>query len=220
MLCKLILSAMGWEKLDYDGELNKHEQIVCVFSHSSYYDFFIMVLYKYAYPDKLCNLKTLIKPDYFDSIGGYFLKKVGGIPATNISYKNGGATDRIVDMLKDGPCKFLISPKGTILRGEWRTGYYHIAQGLRAPIIPVGLDYERKGIYVGNVIDSTQEEPHIKKLLYEELGNIVPLYEEQENMPIRPHNKQDVSVISSKRLFGIFMITVSSIGSIYYICTK
>jgi hypothetical protein len=206
---------MGWDKLEYDGEMNKHRHIVCVFSHSSYYDFFIMVLYKFAYPDKLRNLKTLIIPDLFYYFGP-LLRYVGGIPATNTNYKNGGATDRIVGILKEQPCKFLISPKGTILRGEWRTGYYHIAQALQAPIIAVGLDYERKGIYIGNLIDSKQEEPIIKKLLYDDLSNIVPLHEEQENMPIREHDKANVSVITYNRIFTLSIITIGSIFGIKY----
>lgn len=221
---------MGWDKLEYDGDLNKHEHVVCVFSHSSYYDFVIMVLYKYAYPDKLGNLRTLIKPDYFEDIKihsysfpsplGMFLRKVGGIPATNISIKNGGATEHIIDVLREKPCKFLISPKGTILRGEWRTGYYHIAKGLNAPIIAVGLDYERKNIYVGNVIDSNQEEPDIRKVLYKELGNIVPLHPEQENMPIREYVSDDVSVISTKRLLFIGMTISISMITCSYLCYK
>lgn len=216
MLSKLILYIMGWEKLDYCGELNNYEHIICVFSHTSYYDFIMMLLYKFGYPDKLNNLKILIKPDYFQYIGS-FLNYIGGIPSTNIASKNGGATERIVNILKMQPCKFLISPKGTILKGEWRTGYYHIAQKLNAPLIAIGLDYEKKNIFIGNLIHNNQKESTIKRLLYAELSNIVPLHKDQENMEIREHNEANVSVISSMRLITVTIISVFSIGTLYYL---
>lgn len=213
-----ILYLMGWKPLDLQNKYDEHKYIVCVFSHSSYYDFFIMVLYKYKYYKELHNLRVVIKPDFFNYIG-CLLKSIGGVRATNISKKNGGQTEHIVKKIqKTLSAKLLICPKGTIVRGEWRTGYYHIAKALNAPICAVGLDYEQKNIYFGDVIDYQEEEPIIKDKLYNELSNIVPLHPEQENMKIRPHNANNVSVMSNMRKIGITcFLTVIIVGTYTYI---
>ena len=193
---------MGWSVLDQRAIklLNQYPRLVCVFSHTSYYDFFLMVLYYFSHP-QLSSLKTLIKPQYFSTIG-FLLNLVGGIPATKLEDKNGGAVERIVNtLLKEEKSHFLISPKGTILRGEWRSGYYHVAQALKCPIIAIGLDYELKQIIVGQPILSIYDEYHIKDLLYKDLSKIVPLHPEQENMTIRKHDYK--SVVNKTRLFGI-----------------
>lgn len=198
----ILLRMMGWSYLD-DRTLKiieKHPRIVCVFSHTSYYDFLLLLLYYFSHP-QLCHLKTLIKPDYFKTIG-YLLRLIGGIPATHINDKNGGAVNRIVEeLLQEEKSHFLISPKGTILRGEWRTGYYHIAKQLQCPLVAIGLDYELKQITVCNPILSIYDEYHVKDLLYKDLSTIVPLHPEQENMPIRPYVNK--SVVNKLRMFGI-----------------
>lgn len=198
-----ILYLMGWKPLNLQNHYDQHKYIVCVFSHSSYYDFFIMLLYKYKYYNKLHNLKVIIKPDYFQYMG-FLLKRIGGIAATNIANKNGGKTQQIVEELQNEPStKLLICPKGTILRGEWRTGYYYIAKELNAPLCVVGLDYEQKNVYFGDVIHVDEEEPIIRDKLYKELSNIVPLHPEQENMEIRSHSSKDVYVMSTPRMMGL-----------------
>lgn len=209
-----VLYLLGWKSLNLN---NKYYQpyIVCVFSHSSYYDFFIMLLYKYKYYDVLHNLKVVIKPDFFKYFG-YLLRRIDGIPATNIAHQNGGKTAFIVNEVQKSPtARLLICPKGTIIRGKWKTGYYHIAKALNAPLCVVGLDYERKNIYFGDTMEINEEEPIIQKKLYQELGNIVPLHPEQENMPIRPHNMDNVSVISTPRIIGYSFLSIGIIMGIY-----
>lgn len=199
----IILYSMGWSFLDDHVVklIHQYPRMVCVFSHTSYYDFFLMLLYYFSHP-QLTNLKTLIKPDYFSTIG-FLLNLIGGIPATNIKDKNGGAVERIVSqLLKEEKSHLLISPKGTILRGEWRSGYYHIAKSLNCPLVALGLDYELKKITVCQPVLSIYDEYHIKDLLYKDLATIVPLHPEQENMAIRKHYKP--SVITNSRLLILY----------------
>lgn len=211
--CALYL--LGWKSFDLQHKYEQHPYIVCVFSHSSYYDFFIMLLYKYKYYDQLHNLKVVIRPDFFNYFG-FILRRLGGIPATNIANKNGGKTEHIVNTIQQEPtARLLICPKGTIIRGEWRTGYYHIAKALNAPLCVVGLDYEQKNIYFGGLVHVNEDEPTIRDKLYKELGQIVPLHPEQENMEIRPHNASLVSVISTPRIICYTCITGACIAGIY-----
>jgi len=213
-----ILYIAGWQPLDDKviNIVNESPYLVCVFSHTSYFDFCFMLLYYFSYYKDLSNLKTLIKPDYFESIG-WFLRKIGGIPATHISIKNGGATSKIVETLKSEPKgQLLISPKGTILKGEWRTGYYHIAKELDAKLVAIGVDYEDKKITIGNLIDNHLDELEIKHKLYKDLGQIVPLYPEREMMKLRFYCKNDVNVIHPDRIISYYLLLLLSIYVIYY----
>ena len=200
--CQSILKIMGWSPLNRYciSTINNNQKMVCVFSHTSYYDFCIMVLYKLAYPYYFKNMKTLINSYYF-TIMGRFLYAVGGIPAIVKEHN----VKRIVDSLQQEQFMFLISPKGSILKKDWKTGYYYIAKQLNVPIIAVGLDYENKNIYIGKPINNQLEEPIIKNILYNDLSHIVPLHPEQENMIIRKHNADYVSVINPIRLICIYI---------------
>jgi len=202
--CYLILWLMGWTPLKKIKAIQHDRYVVCVFSHTSYLDFMMMVLYYFAYHKELKYLKCLIRGDFFSTWYGPLLRYVGGIPGTLIREKHGGAVKRIVDEIYQQPrAYFLICPKGTIMQGEWRSGYYYIAQQLQANLIALGMDYEAKKVTIGQMISYKLEEERIKSLLYNDLGNIVPLYPEREMMRIRPHDSKKVSVMSKWRLISI-----------------
>jgi 1-acyl-sn-glycerol-3-phosphate acyltransferase len=220
IICSIILYIIGWKNINPKlvNILNKHNKIICVFSHTSYYDFFIMLLYKYKYYLVFQYMKVLIKPDYFNGILGYLLTCIGGIPSTNVNIKNGGNLNKIVDTLNQTErCVFLISPKGSILKREWRSGYYHIGQALKAPYVAVGLDYEYKNIYVGDIINNDNTEKSVKEKLYNDLSKIAPLYPEQENMEIRKYDKNNISVINYSNIKNTIAIISSSFFIYYFI---
>lgn len=204
---KTILFAMGWKHPSDEifDKLNRYPHTVLVFSHTSYADFYIMILYLLAYPDKLKYLRTLVKPQPF-AYAGWLLKRLGAIPATKIEDSNGGAVARIVEELnRDLRCMFLISPKGTIVKRDWRSGYYYIAQQLDAKLRAAGLDYERKCVVVSDAICHTEGEECVKGFLQDEMSEIVPLFPEEEIMPIRSHVEGRRSIMSKKRLLSIIM---------------
>jgi 1-acyl-sn-glycerol-3-phosphate acyltransferase len=219
-LSQLVLYIIGWKPLI--NTLLPKKRYIMVFSHTSYYDFTIMLLYKFAYPHYFSDLKVLIKPDYFEtSIGNYLLTSIGGIRATHIDNRNGGATHRIVEQLQNQDSfKFLISPKGTILKGDWRTGYYHLAKQLNAQFVAVGLDYQFKHIYMGKPILNIYDEPHIKDLLYKDLGNIIPLYPDREIMQLKPHDTTNISVINKTKVIYVLttmtIVTYTDLKLLYY----
>lgn len=195
---------MGWKCIPSDKliSINNYNYLVCVFSHTSFYDFMLMLIYYFAHPE--LNLKTLISPHYYHPL----FKYIGGIPATSIDTRNGGKLNSIVEEIKQYPvAQFLISPKGSILKREWRSGYYHIAQQLEAPLLTLGMDYEKKEVYIGNVISYNLSENNIKSLIYKDLKQIVPMYPEREVVTIRPHNFKDISIISNKRKLFLLLFT-------------
>lgn len=203
---KCVLMLLGWSlpTSELFSKITKNNRIVGVFSHTSYLDFYIMILYKLSYPNELKHVRTLVKPQPFE-YAGWFLRKIGAIPSTRIEEKRGGAVTRIVSELKQNPkCLFLISPKGTIIKAEWRSGYFVIAKELDAELIAMGFDYEKKCIVVSEPISHNKGESYVKEYLQNQLSNIVPLFPEEEIIPIRQHIIAHRSVISNKRLTIIF----------------
>ena len=205
LAAKTVLICMGWSLPGSKvfKRINKYDRVVGVFSHTSYADFYIMVLYKLAYLDKLQRVRTLVKPQPFE-YAGWFLRSIGAIPSTKIEEKKGGAVSRIVNELKENKqCLFLISPKGTIVKAEWRSGYFAIAKELDAELMVMGFDYEKKCVVASKQISHKQGEEAVKEFLQNRLKNIVPLFPEDEIVPIRDHVEDDRGIISSTRLFAI-----------------
>lgn len=142
----------------------------------------------------------MVKPQPFKYLG-FILRKFGAIPSTEFGVKNGGSVERIVEELKQQD-KFalLISPKGTIINSNWRSGYYYIALELNAFLMAAGLDYEKKCILISKVIQNDKPLKEIEIHLKKKLTYIVPLYPEEEVFEIRKHNENKRSIISSNRL--------------------
>lgn len=208
---KGILLLIGWKLLDTAtlNRLNKDKYTVMVFSHTSYADFYIVLLYLFSYPNELNHIRMIVKPDSFKYLG-YILTALGGIPATRITDTNGGAVDRIVDTLKQLPkCALLISPKGTILKREWRTGYYYIANKLNANLLVIGLDYEDKCVVISNDISCDNTEETVKSFLRSKLSQIVPLFPNEEVVEIRSHQHDNRNIITKYRLYSL--ITVATV---------
>ena len=212
LISKFILFSMGWSSIDESifNNLNEYPNTVIVFSHTSYADFYILILYMIADPDKFKHVRTLVKPQPFEYMG-WLLRKMGAIPATKVEDTKGGAVNRIVSDLKQSDrCTFLISPKGTIIKRPWRSGYYHIAVALDAKLMVAGLDYEKKRVLTSNKIHHSQGEPAVKEFLEKELQVIVPLFPEEEIVTIRAHDASKRGLIDIYRLswviVGIFVI--------------
>jgi len=208
LLSKLVLFIMGWSLLDKPtlSQLTKNKRAILIFSHTSYADFYIVLLYLLSYPNELSHVRMLVKPEPFKYLG-WILRAFGGIPATKVDDKQGGAVDRIVSTLKESPMTaLLISPKGTIIKRPWRSGYYHIATGLDANLMVAGLDYEKKCVIISPEISSSESEDVIKTFLEKELSQIVPLFPEEEIVPIREHNEQKRSIIDHNKLYRIIIV--------------
>jgi len=187
--------------------LHEYKRAVVIFSHTSYIDFVILVIYFFAYPQYFARVFTLVKPQPF-LYTGYMLRHYRCIAATSVANKNGGSIQTIIDRLKYEPewC-FLLSPKGTILNRPWRSGYYHIAKELNATLMVTGFDYETKEIVLRGIVSPDDEEPIVRNNLEIELKEIVPLFPEGEVVTIRPHDSSKRNIISSTRL----TIIISSI---------
>ena len=221
LLARTILFLMGWKLLDWLTleRLLERKRCVLVFSHTSYADFFLLTLYMISYPNDLDKIRILITPRMFEYYGlNWFLKQLGGIPAPKFDERGGNSVARIVAELNSVKhCMFLISPKGTIVKAPWRSGYYHIAKGIKADLRVAGLDYEQKHICVYSAVSYLKDQKVIEYVLKDHLGSIVPLNPEDETVEIRRHDKDKVGIVDWQRLGTIIAILLLFyyVGDIY-----
>jgi hypothetical protein len=134
------------------------------------------------------------------------LRWLGGIPATRVDDTNGGAVDRIIAELESYvQFALLLSPKGTIVKRAWRSGYYHIARHFKIPIMVIGADYERKCLVASDAISSSESQAAVQRYLETQLQDIVPLVPEAEIVPIRPHDPTQLYLVDPIRVrnFGL-----------------
>lgn len=167
LLAKGLLLTLGYGLIKKETfvRIAPYDHIVIVFSHTSYIDFYILLIYLLAYRRELHHLRTLVKPQPF-RYAGWLLRKLGAIPAAAVDDKNGGSVERIVkELRKELRSILLISPKGSILKRPWRSGYYHIAHELNAKLMVAGFDYEKKQIILSSGISSQLPEDLVKPFL-------------------------------------------------------
>lgn len=199
-VAKLILLLLGWKYLNEKQliQYHKYKRSVIVFSHTTYADFYMFILYFLAFPNEFRNVRTLVKPQPFE-YAGFILRRFGCIPSILPGEVNGESTRRIIAELdKQEKFIFLLSPKGTIVKREWRNGYYNIAVGLKCPLMSTGLDYDKKKIVISDDIKYDESKDDVEIFLKEQLSRIVPLYPEDEIVKIRKHKSR--SIISTPRL--------------------
>lgn len=119
--------------------------------HTSFVDFFIGRMYCWA---KGIPAKIFIKDEAFKWYYGWLLKSLGGgIPIDRS--KPGNTVDISAEMIKERDSIFLaITPEGTRKRVEvWKRGFYYIAQKAEVPIILSFLDYGKKEVGIGPILD-------------------------------------------------------------------
>ena len=223
---RTILFIMGWRSIDDKvwTHVSKHKHSVAIFAHTAYADFYILCLYLLANPGRMGFVRVLMKPDPF-VYAERLLRAFGCIPAGKMSERDSGSSNRIVTELHTADhTMLLLSPKGTIVKGEWRSGWYHIARALPGPIVVVGLDYERKCALITDYIDLVQPydesatavtaamaatKDKVVKLMYD----IVPLIPDEEVISTRPHDVSRRSVVNwnwAGRCVGVIVLFVVS----------
>ena len=151
LLSTFILKLLGWKPLGGPPEgINKAVFITA--PHTSFVDFFIGRLYCWS---RKIPVRIFIKKEAFKWYYGWLLKAVGGIPIDRS--QPGNRVDLMAKMIKERDHIFLaITPEGTRKRVEvWKRGFYYIAQKADVPIILSFLDYGKKIVGIGPVLDVT-----------------------------------------------------------------
>ncbi|MFN2107598.1 MAG: lysophospholipid acyltransferase family protein [Candidatus Promineifilaceae bacterium] len=143
---RAIMSAAGWK---ITGEVPDEPKILLVGApHTSNWDYIFTVLTTYSLG---VDLHFVAKHSLFKKPLGGLMRRTGGIPL-NRSTSEGFVEQMVEEFNKRDSLMLAIMPEGTRSREEacqWRSGFYHIAQGAGVPITLVIFDYGRKIMHLG-----------------------------------------------------------------------
>jgi 1-acyl-sn-glycerol-3-phosphate acyltransferase len=139
---KLIWSLMGWEII---GNVPHHEKkyIIIVAPHSTNLDFIIGLLVRGILG---FNSKYLGKKSLFQAPFGWFFRMMGGYPVDRSRSTN--LVDEVVEIYNKHE-EFVIglAPEGSRKNvGEWKTGFYFIADKAKIPIVRCLFDWKKKQV--------------------------------------------------------------------------
>lgn len=146
-----LLKLLGWKTVGYPPK-GITKAVFITAPHTSFVDFFIGRLYCW---ERKIPAKIFIKKEAFKWPYGWLLKYVGGIPIDRS--QPGNRVDQAAEMIKNNDPVFLaITPEGTRKRVEvWKRGFYYIAQKAEVPIVLSYLDYGKKEVGIGPVLNVT-----------------------------------------------------------------
>lgn len=228
-MSKVILFCLGWDTNVSEDLLNilkRKERIILVFPHTSYFDFFIMLLYSFLYKESFKHeVLTLMQPGIFKyPLIGKYLRKLGCIPAGSI-HEKGNTYDSIKEEINSHDrFLFLMSPKGRRIKGEWRNGYYHLAKDLLIPILPIGLNYCTHRIEFGDYFIQVDDYPkriidlkpdETQTMAISVMKGITPLHPERSEFKLDPYDIPERGLMSMNRLLSLMLI-LASITIIYF----
>jgi 1-acyl-sn-glycerol-3-phosphate acyltransferase len=160
-LSRIILGILGWKLI---GEVPEgvNKAVFITAPHTSFMDFFIGRLYCWT---RKIPAKIFIKQEAFKWYYSWLLKFVGGIPIDRS--KPGNRVEIAAEMIKERDKIYLaITPEGTRKRVEkWKRGFYYIAQLAEVPIILSFIDYGKKEVGIGPILEVSGDiEKDFKKI--------------------------------------------------------
>ncbi len=142
----LIFKLIGWSvDGSFSPDLKKY--IIAIAPHTSNWDFVIGVMARSI--TKIQRAHFLGKSQLFKAPYGWLFRWLGGYPVDRNSSQN--MVPQVADIFKRHDEFILaIAPEGTRRKVQkLKTGFYYIALQAQIPIIPVGFDYQRKKIVIG-----------------------------------------------------------------------
>jgi 1-acyl-sn-glycerol-3-phosphate acyltransferase len=152
-LGRLVLAAARFRIAGELPEVPKF--VVCIAPHTSNWDFVV------GYAAKLVvavRASWLGKHTLFRGPLGLLLRAMGGIPVDRRAAH--GVVGEAVRNFAASPALVLgVAPEGTRKKVDrWKSGFYHIAHQAGVPIVPVGLDWGRRAIRIGEPFLATGDE--------------------------------------------------------------
>lgn len=219
---RCLLWLIGWKPIDVDHIVFTVPKCVIIFSHTSYCDFFIFLVYAISEPRLLNKAYTVMSPYYYYKAAWLF-KRLGVLPATSRSTPGQGFVSKTSEFLNAQKSFYLlISPEGSILKTHWRSGYYALAKSLNCPIVVAGGDYEKKYVYLSHphtidyTDDITSKREIVEPILQKDMENVVALHPEESFTPSRSHDPSKISIFQWDRIIGL-MILISFVYPKWYL---
>jgi len=153
----LFLKITGWKIV---GQLPSAKKYICAIApHTSNWD----VVYGMAARSilRIKDAKFLGKSQLFKAPYGWFFRMIGGIPVYRDAKHD--MVEQVSNIINNSPAFILaIAPEGTRKKvTKLRTGFWYIAKSTSIPVVPVGLDYKKKEVVIGEAIYATDLEKDI-----------------------------------------------------------
>jgi 1-acyl-sn-glycerol-3-phosphate acyltransferase len=163
------MRVMRW---DIAGEIPDLPKFVLVVApHTSNWDFIVALLADLAID---MDAAWMGKHTIFVGPVGRWLRGLGGIPVVRHAAHN------VVSQMADEFARrerliLAITPEGTRKRvARWKTGYWHIAHQAGVPILPVGLDFARRQVVIGQPMPTSDSHEHDEAALKAFFRTITP----------------------------------------------
>lgn len=121
--------------------------VLVVAPHTSNWDFVVGLCADLALD---MDASWLGKHTIFRGLFGRWLRSLGGIPVDRRAPHNVVAS-AVAEFARRPQMLLAIAPEGTRRsQGRWKSGYWHIARQAQVPILPIGLDFDRRTIVIGS----------------------------------------------------------------------
>ncbi len=173
-LAQSLMSMGGWH---IEANIPNLPKMVLVGApHTSNWDFVLAMVAVFAIG---LQISWMGKHTLFRRPFTGIFKWLGGVPVDRSI--RGGIVDQTIQAFHNHD-KFVIgvTPAGTRTQvTKWRTGFYHIAQGAKVPLVMVRFDYGRKVIGFGPTViptgDLSADMPKIQSIFATVKGRHTPL---------------------------------------------
>jgi 1-acyl-sn-glycerol-3-phosphate acyltransferase len=154
VLYKLVFTFLGW-KISGDFPVLPKKYIVAVAPHTSNWDFVVGIAARSIL--RMQKTKFLAKSQLFRRPFGWIFRRLGGFPVERSSKHD--MVKQVVTLFNSHERFVLaIAPEGTRKKvDKLRTGFWYIAKAANVPIIPVGFDFRRKEVIIGEPLYTSED---------------------------------------------------------------
>ena len=138
-LSQIGLKLSGWT---LSGETPKDKKYVLIAApHTSNWDFILLIAIAFTFRIKV---SWMGKNNLFKGPAGPVMRWMGGIPVERS--KNTGLVQQVVDRFNEADeLVVTIPPEGTRSKvRQWKSGFYHVANGAGVPVVLGFLDFKKK----------------------------------------------------------------------------
>ena len=152
LLARLIVALTGWTPEGERPAPDRYDLIAA--PHTTNWDFFYLLIFAEYFE---IRISFIAKHSLFWPPLGWFMRAVGGLPIRR--HKRENRVANLAALFEEHSELGLVIPaEGT--RGQvdyWKSGFYHIAQTAKVPIVMGFLDYERKAGGFGPAIETSDD---------------------------------------------------------------
>jgi len=143
---KLAFRFAGW-KINGDFSNESKKIVIAIAPHTSNWDFVVGLAARSIL--RLRNVRFLGKSQLFKPPYGWIFRILGGYPIDR--QRREDMVNQVAALFNDhDEFRLALAPEGTRKKVErLKTGFYYIAKKAGVPIIPVGFDFARKEVVIG-----------------------------------------------------------------------